>query len=54
MKIKMELIKEKNGYRITLDKPCMVCYGGSIKDVFMNLRNAFTTLERLGQLGELK
>ncbi len=54
MKIKMELKKEKHGYSIVMDKPCLVCYGGSIEDVFKHLKMAFTKLDKLGLLGDLK
>jgi hypothetical protein len=54
MKIKMEIKKEKNGYSIVMDKPCLVCYGGSIEDVFKHLKMAFTKLDKLNQLVELK
>jgi hypothetical protein len=54
MKMKMELKQRKEGgYELTIDKPAIVCYGETIKAVFLNLKKAFITLERLNQLGEL-
>lgn len=55
MKFQVKLTKiNKNGYRIDVSNPVIICYGRNIKEVFNNLKLAFMKLKDLNQLEEFE